>query len=40
VANIHGSYEYGTYETAKLLKEKLIASNKKGWMIIETLNPD
>jgi hypothetical protein len=22
------------------LKEKLIASNKKGWMIIETLNPD
>jgi hypothetical protein len=40
VANIHWWYEYGTYKTAKLLKEKLISENKKWWMIIETLNPD
>jgi hypothetical protein len=39
-ANIHWWYEYWTYETAKILKEKLISSNKKAWMIIETLNPD
>jgi hypothetical protein len=40
IANIHWWYEYETYETAKLLKEKLISGNKKWWMIVETLNPD
>lgn len=40
VANIHGWYEYGTYLTALELRDKLTKSNKKGWMIIPTLNPD
>lgn len=38
--SIHGGYEYGTYESIKALAEKLKNSNKKQWMIIETLNPD
>lgn len=38
--SIHGGYEYGTYESVKALAEKLKKSNKKQWMIIETLNPD
>lgn len=39
-ANIHGSYEYGTYETAKMLIEELKKSQETGWFIIPTLNPD
>lgn len=40
VWSIHGAYEYGTYESIKVLAKKLQESNKKQWMIIETLNPD
>lgn len=39
-ANIHGSYEYGTYETALMLIDELKSSDQTGWFIIPTLNPD
>ncbi len=39
-ANIHGSYEYGTYETAMMLIAELQTNNASGWFIIPTLNPD
>jgi len=40
VSNIHGSYEYGTYETAMMLVKQLEVSSETGWFIIPTLNPD
>lgn len=39
-ADIHWWYEYWTYLSALRLKEALIKSWKKQWMIIDTLNPD
>jgi len=39
-ANLHWSYEYWTYDTAKYLIDELTKSNKMGWFIIPTLNPD
>jgi len=40
LGNIHGSYEYGAYETSILLLEKLKNTDATGWFIIPTLNPD
>jgi len=40
VANIHGWYEYGTYETAQKLIQKLETHDASSWIIIPTLNPD
>lgn len=40
VSNIHGAYEYGTYETAMLLIDELKNSDASGWFIVPTLNPD
>lgn len=39
-ANIHGSYEYGTYKTAMMLIWELESSRETWWFIIPTLNPD
>jgi len=39
-AGIHGSYEYGTYETAMMLIWELDKSQETGWFIIPALNPD
>lgn len=39
-ANIHGWYEYGTYESALYLLDELNNSWKTGRFIIPTLNPD
>jgi len=39
-SNIHGSYEYGTYQTANYLLKELKGSNHTGWFIIPTINPD
>lgn len=39
-ANIHGSYEYGTYETAMMLISELENTTESGWFIIPSLNPD
>jgi len=40
VSNIHGAYEYGTYETALILLSELKKTDNVGWFIIPTLNPD
>ncbi len=40
VWNIHGSYEYGTYETSLMLLDELKTSKATGWIIIPSLNPD
>jgi len=39
-SGIHGSYEYGTYETALLLVETLENTDATWWFIIPSLNPD
>lgn len=39
-ANLHGSYEYGTYQTANYLIRELEKTNTTGWFIIPTINPD
>lgn len=39
-SNIHGGYEWETKETADDLLTEFIASGKKNWLIIPSINPD
>lgn len=39
-SNIHGWYEYWTYNTARYLLKELYNSEKTWWFIIPTINPD
>lgn len=39
-AGMHWWYEYGTYLSALALKKKLEQSNKTGWFIIPSINPE
>ncbi|MDD3793927.1 MAG: M14 family zinc carboxypeptidase [Candidatus Gracilibacteria bacterium] len=39
-SNIHGGYEYGTYETANYLIKEFEKEDITGWFIIPTINPE